>query len=115
MRGWLAIAVAALGGCAGEPADDSGFCSDVPIVTYETFGKGFMTQNCQTCHASTQTDREGATEGVYFDTVDDVWAHKSSVLSRAASDEPDMPPLGGTTEDDRYLLKVWLTCGVEGQ
>lgn len=115
MRGLALVGIMALAGCAGESAEDSGFCSDVPIVTYETFGKGFMTQNCQTCHASTQTDREGATEGVYFDTVDDVWAHKSSVLSRAASDEPDMPPLGGTTDDDRYLLTVWLTCGTEGQ
>lgn len=104
-----------LAGCAGPAADDTSFCTDAPIATYETFGKGFMTQNCQTCHASTQTDREGAPDDVAFDTAAAVWALKDRVLARAAIDTPDMPPLGGTTEDDRYLLEVWLTCGVEGE
>lgn len=104
-----------IAGCAGPAADDTSFCTDAPIATYETFGKGFMTQNCQTCHASTQTDREGAPDGVYFDTAAQVWELKDRVLARSATATPEMPPLGGTTDDDRYLLEVWLTCGVEGE
>lgn len=100
--------------CTGK-VEDSDFCTDAPTATWETFGDGFVTQNCQACHASTQTDREGAPEDVTFDTADQVWALKDRVLERAAVEPPTMPPLGGTTEDDRYLLEVWLTCGVEGE
>ncbi len=104
-----------LSSCAGGANDSADSCANAPISTWETFGSAFMTENCQTCHASTQTDREGAPIETHFDTAADVWAYKDLVLARAAADVPDMPPLGGTTDDDRYLLTVWLTCGVEGE
>jgi uncharacterized membrane protein len=105
----------ALLGCSGAAVDDSAdACADAPIVTYETFGAGFLTENCQTCHASTTADRRGAPEDVTFDTVDEAWAWKDRILARAAADPPDMPPLGGTTEDDREKLVWWLECADEG-
>lgn len=102
-------------GCAGSDEDDSGYCTDAPAVTYETFGDGFMTQNCRTCHTSGQTVRQGAPDDVNFDDAASVWALKDRVLARAAIDTPTMPPLGGTTEDDRYLLRAWLECGTDGE
>ena len=104
-----------LGGCAGDEPGDSGYCADAPTVTYETFGDGFLTQNCRTCHSSGQTVRQGAPEDVNFDDAASVWASKDLVLALAAVDSPTMPPLGGTTVDDRYLLRVWLECGADGQ
>lgn len=109
---------------AGDSAaagDDTGLCADPPLVTYETFGAGFLTENCQTCHASTSPNRYGAPDTVVFDTVDDAWAQADRILARAvtAVDDDDdatdpMPPMGGSSADDRYLLEVWLTCGEPG-
>lgn len=111
--------------CSGEgdtaAADDTGLCGTAPIVTWETFGAGFVTENCQTCHASTAPNRYDAPEEVTFDTVDRVWALRDRVLARvveAVEDEDTgttlMPPMGGTSEDDRYLLEVWLSCAEAG-
>lgn len=113
--GHLALVLVLGGACAPEVAKDSALCVDAPPVDWETFGEGFVTQNCQTCHASTSPNREDAPDDVTFDNAGDVWAMKDLVLSLAATEAPTMPPLGGTTDDDRYLLEVWLTCGVEGE
>lgn len=94
-----------------DPAD---FCEDVPTVTYNSFGAGFMTENCQGCHASTAADRYGAPEGVTFDTVKEVWFWKDRILSRSVGDDSSMPPAGGVSEDDRTKLEWWLVCAEEG-
>ncbi len=93
------------------------FCEDAPEVTYESFGRGFLTGNCQGCHASTAAERYGAPEEVTFDTVEEVWAQVDSVLSAATTydgDEPDMPPQGGVSEDDQTRLQWWLRCATPG-
>ncbi len=118
MRWWGVagfIAVLSLSGCTGTPAEDSNFCAGAPPADWQTFGHGFVTQNCETCHSSTSENRESAPSYVFFDTAEEVWTYKDAVLTKATGDSPTMPPLGGTTADDRYLLQVWLTCGVEGQ
>ncbi len=99
--------------CTGA-GDTGDACADAPVVTYETFGAGFLRQNCQACHASTTLDRAGAPAEVTFDTVDEAWTWKERILERAAVDPPTMPPMGGTTEDDRAKLTFWLTCADEG-
>jgi len=119
------LAGALLLGCSGEKDDattvDSGppvvtdtgglaLCVDAPVVTWSSFGDGFMTQNCQSCHRSTSTDRRGAPDDIIFDTHEDVLDQTDRILARAAGTEPSMPPSGGVHEDDRYLLEVWLTC-----
>jgi uncharacterized membrane protein len=108
------VILALLLACAG--GDDTGGdpCAEVSVVTWETFGAGFVTENCQSCHASTQTDREGAPADVTFDAAADVWARRDAVLRTAGAEPPTMPPLGGTREEDRQKLRDWLTCGIEG-
>jgi hypothetical protein len=97
-----------------EPVDTANLCTDVPIVTYNNFGEGFMTENCQGCHASTAADRYGAPAGVTFDTVKEVWTWQERILSRSAGDDASMPPAGGVSEDDRTRLEWWLLCAESG-
>jgi cytochrome c5 len=126
-RAAVAVLLAGLtGGCdggegtpedSGATAADSGgpvatgVCVDAPVVTYANFGRGFMTQHCQSCHASTTPDRHDAPEAVTFDDEEQVWAQVDRILARATGPEPTMPPQGGVSDDDRYLLEVWLSCG----
>ena len=100
-------------GDTNAAADDSGFCAeaDVGQVTWDNFGRGFVTERCQTCHASESLDRQGAPESVVFDTEEDVWGLASAMLDAATGDAPRMPPQGGVDEEDRFLLEVWLRCG----
>lgn len=101
-------------GCAGDDgsdaADDDVLCDGAPAADWETFGAGFFTEQCQACHASDSPDRHGAPSDVVFDTEGDVTALAERVLARATGDNPTMPPEGGVSEDDRYLLEVWLRC-----
>lgn len=122
-------------GCAllgGEPADrdsggevpgDSGAdtapdpgpdpCAGVPVVSWTNFGEGFLVENCQACHASGTPNRYGAPEDVAFDTEADVRVHRDRILARATGEAPTMPPMGGVSDDDRYLLEVWLVCWLD--
>ncbi len=99
-------------GCGQE--QDTGRCIDAPGVYWEDFGEGFLTGSCQSCHATTAPDRNGAPEEVIFDTVEDAWEWRDSILDRATGESPTMPPLGGVTEDARMKLTWWLLCGEEG-
>jgi len=102
--------------CAPEDTDDEAvdaLCDGAPVTTWDNFGAGFLKENCQPCHASTVAvdDRQLAPVDVTFDTEADVWPLAEQILLQATGDEPAMPPRGGVTEDDRYRLEVWLTCG----
>lgn len=109
-------------GGAGDAASvaESGICANAPVETFETFGSGFLLENCQSCHASTSTNRNGAPGDVVFDDGDGVpsvgaaWTWAERILARAATDTPTMPPMAGTTEDDRQRLTWWLTCAEPG-
>lgn len=111
----LFAAVAACEGDEQKPgetgtADLEGICVDAPVVTYANFGAGFMTQHCQACHASTTLDRHDAPESVTFDDETSVLAWADRIIARTIGEEASMPPQGGVSEDDLYLLEVWLTC-----
>ena len=99
--------------CAQEDSkpNDTDPCASAPTVSYNNFGQSFFIENCQSCHASTQTDREGAPEEIVFDSEADIWALADRILARAAATPPTMPPQGGTSDDDRELLQIWLGCG----
>ena len=112
--GPLCFGLAACSGDSAATAEDSGFCATAPVVTFESFGSGFVTENCQTCHASTAPDRHDAPAEVTFDDVAHCWEWADRILARASGAAPTMPPMGGTTDDDRYLLEVWLTCAAQG-
>ena len=89
-------------------------CSEAPMVTWNSFGKGFFVQSCQGCHYSEAPYRYGAPEHIIFDDVEDVWAQKSVVLMVSAGEMPTMPPNGGTTDLERQMLEIWLTCAPPG-
>ena len=107
-------------GCMADEADfenpvetqDTPCGSDTPIVTYETFGRGFVDTYCQGCHASTTPNRQGAPEVFSFDAESDVVGHATAILNSTVplEGEARMPPNGGPSEDDRARLEIWLTC-----
>lgn len=117
------IAALLLVACTPEPSAETGdtavpsdtaapdACSEGPVVTYDNFGAGFLTQHCTSCHAATAPDRHEAPADVVFDTEEEALAWADRILARAASDPTTMPPQGGTSEDDRALLALWLGCG----
>lgn len=107
-------AAAADGGGGDDGGADTGACADVPLVNWDTFGAGFLLHHCQGCHASTAPDRYGAPADVTFDTKEEAWAWRDRILERSAVDPPTMPPAGGTSADDRVLLRWWLACAPEG-
>ena len=84
--------------------------NDAPIETWETFGQGFLLAQCQGCHASSTPERFGAPEEVVFDTREDAIFYKDRILARAAGTDPTMPPNGGSSDEDRERLRLWLTC-----
>ncbi len=86
-------------------------CVDAPAATWDSFGRGFFTQHCTVCHAADSPDRHGAPPGVTFDSEAEVVALRDRILDRATGDEPTMPPTGGVSEDDRFLLERYLHCG----
>ena len=114
----FSIALLMLGAC-GDDTDDTGtrdggtvdpFCESAPIATWQTFGKGFLVQDCQPCHGSLVDERYGAPDAVVFDTEADASQHADRILAVATGEDPTMPPEGGVSEDDRYYLEVWLRC-----
>lgn len=108
------------GGTTSSTATDGGTdtgdpCQGVPLVNYATFGQGFLTANCQGCHASTSPERYGAPEWVVFDTVQDAWTWKDRILELVPGKAgARMPPAGGITEEDQQRLRWWLLCAEPG-
>lgn len=102
----------------GEPMSDpleDIDCDTAPVVNWANFGHAFMIQNCNGCHAATTPDRYGAPERATFDTAEEVWVQRSSVLYAAGGDDPRMPPSGGTTDVQRRKLAIWMECGTYGE
>ena len=54
-----------------------------------------MTQNCNGCHAATTPERYGAPELATFDTAEEVWDQRASVLLPRAGTLPACLPAGG--------------------
>lgn len=90
-------------------------CEEQPVLTYDTFGRGFLATYCDGCHGSAVTDerRQGAPVEVAFDTAEGAQMYADRILARTAPPDgsaPTMPAVGGVTEEDRERLVVWLTC-----
>jgi uncharacterized membrane protein len=104
---WLLLACTGAGG-------DTGTCARQPPLDWAGFGQGFMEKHCTGCHSSLLRDdqRDGAPVGVDLDTWDDVVRWGPRIEARALSAEPDMPPGGGPSEEERRLLQEWLDCTV---
>ena len=87
-------------------------CDDVPVITYDTFGAGFLATYCNGCHGSQVVDRQGAPDEMVFDTRAQASAFGPLILNRRMPPEGviPMPPAGGVTPDDDIRLEIWLTC-----
>ena len=104
------LLVAACGGSdESDPLPDE--CVDVPLVTYENFGAGFLAANCQSCHASTSANRNNAPANVTFDTKAQALQFRDRILVRSGVANGGMPPGGGLSEEQLRLVQAWLTCG----
>lgn len=75
---------------------------------YENFGVGFMTENCQGCHAQQAIDRQGAPQDISFDDVSSILEHRDAVVYEI--EEETMPPAGGIPQEERDAALEWLNC-----
>ncbi len=81
-------------------------------LTYENFGQPFFAQWCESCHAASSTNRNGAPPGITFDTHAQIISWKDDVFAQAADDNTAMPVgPGGPDGATRHQLGDWLACG----
>ncbi|MBA3391012.1 MAG: hypothetical protein H0T89_00120 [Deltaproteobacteria bacterium] len=107
----LAIVAAMLAGCAEAPLELAEMpCPDTGTsLTYESFGRGFMTSYCDRCHSGAKS---GAPSSYRFDTHDDIRKHDTRIFIRAAGPNVTMPPGPyDPPDDERDQLAEWLACG----
>lgn len=93
-------------------------CPDVDPPSWEGFGRAFLEQYCNRCHAVAVVGgaREGAPVGADFDTVEAVRAaaeHLDLMAGMGPQAHNDaMPPDGAMpTHEERMRLAEWLACG----
>ena len=101
------------GGATSTGSETAAFsCDDVPIITYDTFGRGFLATYCNGCHGGLVENRQNAPESVVFDTREQASDFADRILARSLPDEgvTPMPPAGGITPDDSERARIWLTC-----
>ena len=84
-------------------------CMEVPLITYSSFGEGFITFNCQGCHGSAAFDRQGAPDAVTFDNHEETLNWLSRIYARTYTSQ-NMPPALGIFEDDLERLRIWIDC-----
>ena len=111
MRVALLSFLTACATAADSATDNADPCADAPLLTYDNFGRGFLTQNCQPCHSAETMDRHGADPSVTFDSYDDVVAQWDAIARVATGADPVMPPSGGIPDEEREKLSIWLSCG----
>ena len=126
----LALASCGPGGGGGDgdaggrertrrPGATSAPCPDGSTLTYDTFGRDFLSTYCVRCHASgltTVAERGGAPIGMDFDTAELAREHRAAIDSVAAAGPTRVNvymPIGTPqpTDEERELLGEWLACG----
>ena len=119
---FAALALAGVGGIAchndvlGPPTGST--CPEDSTLTWDTFGREFMTTYCTRCHGESidGPSRQGAPKDHNFDSAALVREELEHVDESAAAG-PDavnmgMPPSDPTpTEEERRKLGEWLACG----
>ena len=90
-------------------------CPPDTVVSYENFGSPFLSTWCTSCHASGLVvgERSLAPIGVNFDSYESVRLNAVRIYYRGADVQVTptwMPPAGGPTDEDRFLLGDWLAC-----
>ena len=121
----LAATLSLAGACNGDGTGDSGAsgdsgtdtasateCLDLGYeVTWGSFGEGFLSTYCDSCHAADSPNRFGAPDAVTFDTLEETIDWQERIRVRTLEDQ-DMPVGGGVYDDDLFLLEVWMDCGL---
>jgi uncharacterized membrane protein len=92
-------------------------CPPGSALSYETFGRDFMTSYCTRCHSSSLSGpaRNGAPNDHDFDTFEGIMAQAEHIDEYAAAGpsatNTEMPPSGAApSEDERLKLGEWLAC-----
>lgn len=118
---FILIAFAACGGhghgSEGKPSGAT--CATGSTLTYDNFGKTFMTTYCVSCHDSAKTGaaRNGAPAFHDFDTLNGIKAVSNHVDEYAAAGPASvneiMPEGDGPfpTLAEREMLGEWIACG----
>jgi hypothetical protein len=86
-------------------------CLTEPSLTWENFGQKTLKQYCVSCHSdlSEGTERNGAPDGVNFNTWDDAILWADRILVRVLEDST-MPPAQGMDDAEKGQLEEWLHC-----
>jgi uncharacterized membrane protein len=117
----LALVVALAVGCGpdsiwGPPTEST--CPPASTLTYDNFGKNFMTKYCTRCHSSelTGADRMGAPSFHDFDTIFGIRAVSNHIDETTAAGpavtNKGMPPDSPSpTLEERTQLGEWIACG----
>ena len=107
------VLLALTSGCKAETSIDDYPCpKEGTKLTYESFGRDYMAQNCQICHGQASGERKGAPPGYDFGTLEAVRDKKSRIFARAAADNVTMPPgPDDPPRAERDKLAEWLACG----
>ena len=123
---WTLALVAVTGGaaCGSDDHPHGGgatgsVCPSGSTLTYDSFGRNFMTKYCVGCHGSNVMGdaRKGAPADHNFDTLASILRFADHIDERAAagpnSVNTEMPPADATekpTEAERQQLGEWLAC-----
>ena len=93
----------------GHGGDDtaSADCEVEVPVTWNGWAGGFFATYCRSCHSVSTPNRQGAPEGVDFDTQSDV-DRQLDAIWRTVLDQQRMPVGGGVYPDDLVLLEQYL-------
>jgi len=125
---WAALFTIGLVGCSDSDSrtqeSHSGgstgtTCPSGSTLTYDTFGRQFMSNYCVRCHGSsiTGTARQGAPGDHDFDTLAGIHATELEHIEEQAAAGPNqtntaMPPSEPRpSQAEREKLGEWLACG----
>lgn len=88
-------------------------CPEGSPLDYATFAEPFFQSYCLACHsAQPRTARDGAPEGLNFDTLAEIQQHADAIWGVAGDGNMLMPQSGPSPSDDeRNQLGAWLACG----
>jgi uncharacterized membrane protein len=118
MRTLLLLGLLALTGCGTAPTATGATCPTGSTLTYDNFGKAFMSNYCTRCHSSTLSGsaRQNAPAGTDFDSVanirNDLLGIDREAAASAAVSNTDMPEGSPSpTAAERKQLGEWLACG----
>lgn len=98
----LALCLAACTSSANPTGIAPVTCSTGSALSYENFGKSFISDNCGSCHDSKQ--------GPSLATLTAIQANIPAILDTAVYTDA-MPQDSNMPTQERELLNEWLACG----